>query len=130
MRVIIIFLITSLSYGQTIKTVNQVKIINSWGIGYIGNINSDNSNSITFYDKDNRIEIVGDTLKAIIILREHIDNLQKEHEDQIEATNRSVDYINSIPFYWNNKEYVNYIKAIRKVGFKSVKKKQPKKKKH
>ncbi len=66
------------------------------------------------------IEIHGDTLKAIRLLINRIDQLQKESNEKTDCIRRAVDFENTVPDYLtNNKEYRIYLAAIKRQGYTS-----------
>jgi len=99
--------------------ISQTKINNiEFKIGYGESSNYVQENS------DGSLEIKGDSLTAIIMLFQELKKMNKEIEDSEMALNKSVQWSNSVSDYFKkNKYWYEYLKAIKKQGYKlSIKK--------
>lgn len=98
----------------------DVPLSTSWGTGF-----SDSTVSLTKWD-DGRIEIQGDTLKAIRLLFKKLDEANKREFDLWGFVGPAVAFTNNIPDYWktskNNKAWSKYYVQLKKLGFKIVRK--------
>lgn len=118
-RLIITMLLIPFYGTAQVIPANAFTILESYATGY-----GESSNYI-MERSDGTIEVVGDSLTAIKMLFKELKKIVKERENAEIALNKSVQWSNTVSYYFKkNKQWTEYLKSIRKQGYKaSIKKK-------
>lgn len=118
-KITLLLILISFSVNAQKQTDSVLRITDSDYYNY-GSVYFGKSITSVRVSEDGEVSIHGDTLTAIKLLIDKIDQLQKVNNEKTDCIRRAVDFENTVPDYLtNNKEYRMYLAAIKRQGYTS-----------